>query len=79
VIHRDWKWIMGQSYSMDLRERIVASVNAGLSRREVARQFDVSDSCAVKLLQRVAATGSAAPARQGRPPAAASSRHIATF
>ena len=59
---------MGHSYSMDLRERVVASVNEGLSRREAARLFKVSDSCAVKLLQRVAATGSAAPARQGRPP-----------
>jgi transposase len=59
---------MGRSYSMDLRERVVASVNEGCSRREAARLFKVSDSCAVKLLQRVAATGSAAPARQGRPP-----------
>lgn len=59
---------MGHSYSMDLRERVVARVNEGHSRREAARLFKVSDSCAVKLLQRVAATGSAAPARQGRPP-----------
>jgi transposase len=59
---------MGHSYSMDLRERVVASVNEGLSRREAARVFKMSDSCAVKLMQRVAATGSAAPARQGRPP-----------
>ena len=59
---------MGHCYSMDLRDRIVAGVNEGLSRREAARLFKVSDSCAVKLLQRVAATGSAEPARQGRPP-----------
>jgi transposase len=30
----------------------------------------VSVSCAIKLAQRVATTGSAAPARQGRPPGA---------
>jgi transposase len=30
----------------------------------------VSVSCAIKLVQRVAKTGSAAPARQGRPPGA---------
>lgn len=59
---------MGKSYSLDLRERIVAHVVAGGSRRGAARQFSVSDSCAVKLLSRVEATGSASPGRQGRPP-----------
>ncbi len=59
---------MGKSYSLDLRERIVARVAAGGSRRGAARHFGVSDSCAVKLLARVGQTGSAEPARQGRPP-----------
>ena len=59
---------MGKSYSLDLRERIVAQVAAGGSRRGAARHFGVSDSCAVKLLARVDQTGSAEPARQGRPP-----------
>jgi len=59
---------MGKSYSLDLRERIVAQVAAGGSRRGAARHFGVSDSCAVKLLARVGLTGSAEPARQGRPP-----------
>lgn len=59
---------MGKSYSLDLRERIVAHVLAGGSRRGAARQFEVSDSCAVKLLARVERTGSPQPARQGRPP-----------
>ena len=59
---------MGKPYSLDLRERIVAHVSAGGSRRGAARQFGVSDSCSVKLLARVEHTGSAAPARQGRPP-----------
>ena len=59
---------MGQGYSLDLRERIVARVAAGHSRREAARHFGVSDSCAIKLVQRVRATGSPEPARQGRPP-----------
>ena len=59
---------MGRGYSMDLRERLVAGVNAGLSRRGVARLLKVSNSCAVKLPQRVAKTGSSAPTRQGRPP-----------
>jgi transposase len=59
---------MGKGYSLDLRERIVAKVASGVSRREAARHFGVSDSCAIKLVQRVKATGSPAPARQGRPP-----------
>ena len=58
---------MGKGYSLDLRERIAARVEAGHSRREAARHFGVSESCAVKLMQRVAATGSPAPAPQGRP------------
>ncbi len=59
---------MGKSYSVDLRERILAHVAGGGSRRGAARQFSVSDSCAVKLVARAEATGSVEPARQGRPP-----------
>jgi transposase len=59
---------MGKGYSLDLRQRIAAWVEAGHSRREAARHFGVSESCAVKLMQRVAATGSPVPAPQGRPP-----------
>jgi transposase len=59
---------MGRAYSTDLRARIDAHVAAGHSRRDAARRFGVSPSCAVKLAQHVAATGSVAPVRQGRPP-----------
>ncbi len=59
---------MGKGYSLDLRALIVAHVAAGGSRRGAAWQFSVSDSCAVKLVARVARTGCAEPARQGRPP-----------
>ena len=58
---------MGQSYSLDLRARIVERVRAGHSRREAAKHFGVSPSCAVKLLKRVDRTGSAEPGRLGRP------------
>jgi transposase len=51
--------------SMDLRERIVAAVEGGSSIREAARRFAVSPSAAIKLMQRVRTTGSAAPARFG--------------
>jgi transposase len=59
---------MGKSYSMDLRERVQAQIAGGQSRRGAAEQFAVSASFAVKLAARVLRTGSAAPARQGRPP-----------
>lgn len=61
---------MGKSYSSDLRRRISDHVAAGNSRRDAARRFGVSASCAIKLTQRIAKTGSAAPAKQGRPPGA---------
>jgi transposase len=60
---------MTQSYSLDLRARVVAFVEAGHSCRAAARHFRVSDSFAIKLLQRQRQSGSPAPAKQGRPPA----------
>ena len=59
---------MGRSYSTDLRERVVAFVNAGHSRRQAARHFGVSDSFAVKLMKHWEETGSVEPFVQGRPP-----------
>ena len=44
---------MVRPYDMDLRERVVAAVSAGESRRSAARRFGVSESVAVKWLQRV--------------------------
>ena len=51
--------------SMDLRLRIVRAVERGSSIRDAARRFAVSPSAAIKLMQRVRATGSAAPERYG--------------
>jgi transposase len=59
---------MGSPYSLDLRERVQLVVEGGASRRAAARLFDVSASFAVKLVDRIHRTGSAEPARQGRPP-----------
>ncbi len=56
---------MGRPLSMDLRERIVRAVEAGSSRRAAAQQFAVSESCAIKLVQRWEQTGSVAPAAIG--------------
>ena len=58
---------MAQSYSFDLRVRVAGFVEAGHSCRAAARHFSVSDSFAIKLMQRQRQSGSSAPARQGRP------------
>ena len=51
--------------SLDLRRRIVRAVEGGSSIRAAARRFAVSPSAAIKLMQRVRATGCVAPARFG--------------
>ena len=51
--------------SRDLRERIVRAVEGGSSMRAAAARFAVSPSSAIKLMARVRATGSVAPARYG--------------
>lgn len=56
---------MARAYGIDLRERVVAAVEAGESRRSAARRFGVSESVAVKWLQRVRATGSVKPGQMG--------------
>ena len=58
---------MGRSYSIDLRQRVVARVAGGQSRRGAAQDLSVSPSFSVKLVARYARTGSLEPAPQGRP------------
>jgi transposase len=58
---------MGRPYLSDLRDRISTHVLQGHSCRDAARRFGVSPSCAIKLMQHVAKTGSATLQRQGRP------------
>lgn len=59
---------MGRSYSSDLRERLLARVAAGQSRRAAAEDLAVSASFSVKLVARHERTGSLEPEPQGRPP-----------
>ena len=56
---------MGKPYSLDLRKRIIGFVEGGGSRRGAADRFDVSASCAIKLVGRWDRTGSAAPGKRG--------------
>ena len=48
---------MARPYSEDIRERVVARVEAGASRREAAEHFDICPSSAIKWMQRVRDTG----------------------
>jgi transposase len=50
---------MGKPYSLDLRDRTVAGVRAGLSCREAAKKFSVSVASVVRWAQREQQTGSA--------------------
>lgn len=50
-------WKSGQSYSADLRSRILAAVDGGIPARTVAARFQVSVSYIYKALGRRTATG----------------------
>ncbi len=62
---------MGKPYSLELRERIVACVEAGHSCRVAARLFAVSASTAVRLAAAQRERGDVSPMPQGRVPGTA--------
>lgn len=57
--------VMGAARSVDLRERVVAEVSAGASRRQAAARFRVSASSAIRWTALEQATGSVAPRLRG--------------
>jgi len=57
---------MGGPYTMDLRERVVAAVEGGMSRLQAARVFSVSLSAVINWMKRVRETGSVALGQNGR-------------
>lgn len=56
---------MPKPLSMDLRERLLAAVEAGQSRRATGRQFAVSESCVIRLLKLHETEGTIAPRKFG--------------
>lgn len=56
---------MAAPYSLDLRQRVVVAVEAGMSRRAAARRFGVSVSTAIRWTRRKAETGRAAALPMG--------------
>lgn len=58
---------MGKSLSLDIRERVVALVDDGLSCHEAARRLRISAASAVRIMQRKKRTGGVKTEPQGRP------------
>ena len=57
---------MAKPYSIDLRERVVASVEEeGLSRHRAAARFGIGASTAIAWVRRFRETGSVAPGQMG--------------
>ena len=56
---------MTRPYSDDLRERAVAAVSGGMSRRAAARLFRVGISSVIRWVDRHRRTGSVSPGRMG--------------
>jgi transposase len=57
---------MAGAYSQDLRDRVIDAVEKeGMSRRAAARRFGVSDSAAIKWLQRFEDSGNRKPVGTG--------------
>jgi transposase len=70
---------MTRPYSVDLRERVVRTVEGGMSRRATARRFEVSVSFVIKLVQRWRRQGTVEPEQYGgwkRPALAAHAGHV---
>ena len=56
---------MAASLSTDLRKRVVAAVERGMSRREAAAHFRVGVSSAIRWVTQARETGEVTPKRQG--------------
>ena len=56
---------MGRPYSMDLRERVVAAIKGGMSRRAAAKHFSIGEATAIRWASRMAETGSPAALPMG--------------
>jgi transposase len=57
---------MAKAYSQDLRDRVIDAVKRGkMSRRAAARHYEISESAAIKWLERVERDGSREPGGHG--------------
>jgi transposase len=57
---------MPKGYSQDLRDRVIEAVERGeMSRRAAARRYEISESVAIKWLERLERDGSREPVGHG--------------
>ena len=56
---------MATALSIDLRTRVIAAVDGGMSRRRAAARFGVSYSSAIRWVRQARETGDIAPKQQG--------------
>jgi hypothetical protein len=72
-----WEHGMSRGHSFDLRKRVIALVEGGMSRRAAARQLLVSESSSIKWFRRFKETGSFAekPGKKSRPSPHAKTRN----
>ena len=68
---------MPAPYSSDLRQRVLADCDGGLSTTQAAKKYTVSPSWVRRLLQRRRTTGETAPRAQRRGPVPLSQTHAA--
>lgn len=66
---------MASAFSMDLRERLAAGVEAGASCHAVAARFSVSASCVIKLMQHKRDDGTLEPRKTRRRQPALAAHH----
>jgi transposase len=58
---------MGKPYSMDLRERVMAAIEGGMSTHQAAARFSIGIATAGAWARLKRAKGEVTPARQGKP------------
>lgn len=58
---------MARALGLDLRERVIAAIEAGLSTRAAARRFSIGISTAGSWYRQWRSTGDLRPGRQGQP------------
>ena len=58
---------MGKPYSINLRERVVAAIEGGVSTRQAAARFAIGIATAGTWARLKRATGEVRPAKQGKP------------
>jgi transposase len=58
---------MGKPYSMDLRERVMAAIDGGLSTHQAAARFSIGVATAGTWARLKRSKGEVTPAKQGKP------------